>query len=57
MIKYSGLINFSAISLLLLIFKKLSIHTVPDKQKVIHYLIEKYRQCFYLRRTAIRQLL
>lgn len=23
-------------------------HTVPDKQKVIHYLIEKYRQCFYL---------
>ncbi|MCX0340967.1 DUF6988 family protein [Acinetobacter radioresistens] len=23
-------------------------HRVPDKQKVIHYLIEKYRQCFYL---------
>ena len=23
-------------------------HTVPNKQKVIHYLIEKYRQCFYL---------
>ncbi|MDK8754441.1 DUF6988 family protein [Acinetobacter radioresistens] len=23
-------------------------HTVPDKQKVIHYLIEKCRQCFYL---------
>ncbi len=23
-------------------------HTVPDKQKVIHYLTEKYRQCFYL---------
>lgn len=23
-------------------------HTVPDKQKFIHYLIGKYRQCFYL---------
>ena len=23
-------------------------HRVPDKQKVIHYLIEKYRQYFYL---------
>lgn len=23
-------------------------HSVPDKQKFIHYLIEKYRQCFYL---------
>lgn len=34
MIKYSGLIIFSAISLLLLIFKKLSIHTVPDKQRI-----------------------
>lgn len=23
-------------------------HTVPDKQKFIHHLIERYRQCFYL---------
>jgi hypothetical protein len=23
-------------------------HTVPDKQKFIHHLIEKYRECFYL---------
>ncbi|WP_168526672.1 hypothetical protein [Acinetobacter sp. A3] len=23
-------------------------HTIPDKQKFIHYLIEKYRPCFYL---------
>ena len=23
-------------------------HSVPDKQKFIEYLIEKYRSCFYL---------
>ncbi|TCB17388.1 hypothetical protein E0H79_08795 [Acinetobacter sp. ANC 5045] len=23
-------------------------HTIPDKPKFIHYLIEKYRPCFYL---------
>ena len=23
-------------------------HTVPDKQKFIHHMIDKYRECFYL---------